>query len=97
MEVALALLNLHFIDVYATFVDAYGSTRLHATYGDTVACDGFGESVRCRLGHTSPRELHTTYMEQTVEEGTCGDYDTFGVEGHAPHGVYTDDFAILYK
>ena len=36
-------------------------------------------------------------MEQTVEEGTCGDYDTFGMEGDAPYGVYTDDFVVLYK
>jgi hypothetical protein len=36
-------------------------------------------------------------MEQTVEEGTCGDYDTFGMEGDAPYRVYTDDFVVLYK
>ena len=58
---------------------------------------GMGVAVRCRFGHASTRKLHTTYMEQTVEEGTCGDYDTFCMEGDTPYGVYTDDFAILYK
>ena len=97
VEIVLSILNLHFIEVYAAFVDAYGSSRLHAPHGDSVSSDGFGQMVRCRLSHASARQLHTSHMKETIEEGTRSDDDTLGMEDDAPHGANTGDFAIFHE
>ena len=73
VEVVLAVLALHLIEVHAPAIYPHRCTCLHTSGGDAVSGDALGEVQAGWLGASSARPLCLADVHKPVEEGSCCD------------------------
>ena len=56
MEVVLAILDFHFIEVYGATVETNGCASFHSRRSDAMAGDTFSETCHSGFGNSSARE-----------------------------------------
>ena len=62
MEVEVAILFLHFIEMHRTFIDSYGRSCFHSIRTDTQLVDAFSEVGYGRLCTSTSREGSSSYV-----------------------------------
>ena len=97
MEIILAFLYFHVLEMHAPCIDADGCSGLHSVGSDAMASDGFGQMIGGRFGASSTSQHLAAYVHQSVEECACGQDDTLRLEGHSPTSGDTCYFAVLYQ
>ena len=97
VEVVLALLHLHVLKVDRAAVDAHGRAGLHPSGGHSVARDALGEASDGRFGNASARQMLASDVQQSVEEGACGEHHALRAQLNAPHGAYAHGAAVLHE
>ena len=95
MEIVIAWLQGHLLEVNASSVDANRCTRLHATHRDSVLGDAFREVKRGRFGTASASQFRAADVHKSVEEGSCCDDDAARQEGHAEIGLDARNTPVL--
>ena len=97
VEVVLAVLHFHLLEMHRAAVDAHGCPRLHPRRRDAVARDALGEPTGGRLGNATASHLLAADVQQSVEKSAGGDDDTLRPDLHAPDGTDADSLTILYE
>ena len=97
VEVALARLLLHLVEVDRASVDAHRGACLHSTCRDAVTCDALGEAEAGRFGTASPRQLGAPDVHQSVEEGACREYHATGAQDDIKVCDYARDTSVFHQ
>ena len=97
MVVVFSLLYFHFLEMYASSVDAYRCPGFHPPVVYAVAGDGFGQMVRCRFGHTASGQLRVSDVHQAVQERAGRQDDAACPDRYVEICLHASHFSVLYE
>ena len=95
MVIVIAGLRCGQLPLHATAVDSHGSTGFHSVGREPELAQLFGNTMRCRLGHTPTGCLYLAHMHQSVEKRTGSEHHSLGIEPHTHGGGHTTHLTIL--
>ena len=82
MEVIFSLLNVHLAEINASLINAYRSTRFHASRTYSLIDNGFSQLICSGFGYASAWNLDGAEMKQAIKECACCQHHRFSVEGY---------------
>ena len=97
METVVSSLFFHVLEVYASLVNAHGSTGLHPPGAYAPSRNAFSETVNGWFSAPTAFHLFPAYVHQAVEKCSRAYHNALCAHLHAPNGADAYSLTVLYE